>query len=222
MKLAWFGAMVIVLVAGTVLVAQSARPLSPSGTASVQVLGKWVKSEKQAYAMGGERYEGGKWIDITYGRPMLRGREAFSGTGKDYGKSTIAQIPGVPEAPVWRAGANVTTRLKTEVPLIIGGSTVPPGEYSLFIDLKQPAEWTFIVSNWAAAPRIDPSIKDAIYGAFGYTPDKDVARAPMKVDTLPYKVEELTWQFFDVTDEGGRIAILWDTSLATVPFKIGQ
>ena len=92
--------------------------------------------------------------------------------------------------------------LKTEVPLIIGGATVPPGEYSLFIDLKQPTQWILIVSSWGAAPRIDPSIKDAIYGSFGYTPDKDVARAPMKVDTLPYRVEELTWQFLDVTDDG--------------------
>src|SRR5262249_19076189 len=153
----------IVLAIATVLGAQANRPLSPEGTTSVQVLGKWVKSERQAYAMGGERYEGGKWIDITYGRPMLRGREAFSGTGKDYGKSTIAQIPGDPEATVWRAGANVSTRLKTEVPLIIGGATIPPGEYSLFIDLKQPTEWTFIVSSWGAATKIDPNIKDAIY-----------------------------------------------------------
>src|SRR3954465_7270191 len=110
------------LVLGTMAAAafgQANRPLSPEGSASAQVLGKWVKPEKQAYAMGGERYEGGKWIDITYGRPMLRGREAFTGTGKDYGKSTIAQIPGLPEATVWRAGANVSTRLKTEVPLVI-------------------------------------------------------------------------------------------------------
>jgi hypothetical protein len=35
-----------------------------------------------------------------------------------------------------------------------------------------------------------------------------VVRASMKVDTLPYEVEELTWQFLDVSDEGGRIAIM--------------
>jgi hypothetical protein len=108
------------------------------------------------------------------------------------------------------------------VPLIIGGTTVPAGEYSLFIDLKQPTEWTFIVSSWGAATRIDPSNKDAIYGAFGYTPDKDVARAPMKVDTLPFTVEELTWQFLDMSSDGGRIAIMWDKSMASVPFKVSQ
>lgn len=208
------------LMVGTLLFAQSSRPLSPHGEASVQVAGKWVKSGRQAYTMGDERYEGGKWIDIIYSRPLLRGRKAFGGTGKDYGKSTIAQIPGAPKATVWRAGANVSTRLKTEVPLIIGGKTVPPGEYSLFIDLKQPSEWTFIVSNLGAATRIDPNNKDAIYGSFGYTPDKDVTRAEMRVDTLPFKVEELTWQFIDLTDDGGRIAIMWDKSMGSVPFRI--
>jgi hypothetical protein len=210
------------LAAGTLVAAQATRPLSPPGTASAQVLGRWVKPDRQAYTMGGEKYEDGKWIDITYGRPLMRGRDAFGGAGQDYGKSTIAQIPGVPEAPVWRAGANVTTRLKTEASLVIGGATIPPGEYSLFIDLKQPQEWTFIVSNWGAATRIDPANKDAIYGAFGYTPEKDVARAPMKVDTLPYAVEELTWQFIDMTADSGRIALMWDKSMGSVPFTVAH
>lgn len=210
------------LTVGTLLIAQPSRPLSPPGEASVQVAGKWVKSDRQSYAMGGERYEGGKWIDIIYSRPLMRGRQAFEGTGKDYGKSTVVQAPGAPVATVWRAGANVSTRLKTEVTLIIGSTTVPPGEYSLFIDLKSPTEWTFIVSNWGAATRIDPSNRDAIYGAFGYTSDKDVVRASMKVDTLPFTVEELTWQFIDMNNDGGRIAILWDKSMASVPFKIGH
>jgi hypothetical protein len=222
MKLKAVAVIVASLVVGTSLVAQQSRPLSPPGEASVQVSGKWVKSTRQSYAMGGETYQGGKWIDIVYSRPMMRGREAFSGTGKDYGKSTVVQAPGLPEATVWRAGANVSTRLKTEVPLIIGGTTVPAGEYSLFIDLKSPTEWTFIVSNWAAAPKIDPNNKDAIYGAFGYTPDKDVVRASMKVDTLAFAVEELTWQFIDMNNDGGRIAIMWDKSMASVPFKVGQ
>ena len=78
------------------------------------------------------------------------------------------------------------------------------------------------MSSWGAAAKIDPSNKDAIYGAFGYTPEKDVARAAMKVDALPYTVEELTWQFVDMTNDGGRIAIMWDKSMGSVPFKVGQ
>jgi Protein of unknown function (DUF2911) len=124
-------------------------------------------------------------------------------------------------APVWRAGANVTTRLKTEVPLVINGKTVAPGEYSLFIDLK-PNNWTFIVSTWAAQTRYDPKNTAALWGSFGYTPDKDVVRAPMTLGTLPFAVEQLTWDFTDMSDAGGRLAIMWDKVVASVPFKVGM
>jgi hypothetical protein len=194
-----------------------ARPLSPDGVASVQVLGTWVQSERQTYTMGAARYEGGKWIDILYGRPLLRGREAFPGTGADYGKATYG-----PDATVWRAGANLTTRLRSEVPLVIGGTTVPAGEHTLFIELNAPTDWRFIVSDWPAQTKYDPSNKAALYGAFNYTPDKDVLRTPMKVETLPMKVEQLTWQFLDMTEEGGRMAIMWGTTMGSVAFTVGR
>ena len=203
-----------ILTAGTLLVAQGQgnRPLSPDGIASVHVLGKWEKTERQQFTLGGERYVGGSWIDITYGRPMLRGRQAFTGTGADFGKAAYA------DAPVWRAGANLSTRLKNSSPLVIGTTTVPAGEYSLFIEFKSPTDWTFIVSNWAQAQRFNAPISEGLYGAFGYTPEKDVTRAPMRVDKLPYKVEQLTWEFIDMTATGGRMAVLWDTTMASVPF----
>jgi hypothetical protein len=206
----------ICLVFTSPLIAQSRRPLSGEGVASAHILGKWVKTEREAFTLGGEIYRGGKWIDITYGRPLLRGREAFPGTGAEYGKITNAG------APVWRAGANVSTRIKTEVPLVIGGKTVQPGEYSLFIELKQPTEWTFIVSSWPAATKYDLSNKDALYGAFNYTPDKDITRAPMKVESLSYRVEQLEWKFLDMTDKGGRMAVFWDRTMASVPFELGN
>jgi hypothetical protein len=44
----------------------------------------------------------------------------------------------------------------------------------------------------------------------------------MKVDTLPYTVEQLTWTFLDMTATSGRIAIMWDRALASVPFTAGR
>ena len=207
---------VAVLAAGTALVAQTpaSRPLSPNGIASAHVQGKWEKTEREQFTLGGERYVGGNWIDITYGRPMLRGREAFTGTGAEYGKAAYAG------APVWRAGANLSTRLKNAIPLQIGNTKVAAGEYSLFIELNSPTQWTFIVSNWAQAQRFNAPISEGLYGAFNYTPEKDVVRAPMKVDTLPYQVEQLTWMFTDMTAEGGRMAVMWDRTVASVPFRV--
>ena len=52
--------------------------------------------------------------------------------------------------------------------------------------------------------------------------DKDVVRAPMTLTTLPYSVDQLTWAFLDMTDAGGRLALMWDTQMAVVPFTIGK
>src|SRR5687768_148882 len=75
----------------------AARPASPAGTAHAQVSGAYVKDDQ-----GRERYQGGKWIEITYSRPLKRGRDVF-GSGADYGKALL-----VGGATVWRAGANVS------------------------------------------------------------------------------------------------------------------
>ena len=190
------------------LFAQGAgRPASPDGSSAAQVGGKYVSGQE------GPVYQGGKWIELTYGRPIKRGRDVFGGTGANYGKTVN------PDAPVWRAGANVTTQLKTEVPLVINGKTLAPGTYTMFIDLK-PNNWTLIVSSWKAQTQYDPANKAALFGAYDYTPDKDVVRAPMKLEAPPHAIEQLTWQFVDMTDAGGAIALVWDKTMASVPFKL--
>src|SRR3954467_13880664 len=78
------------------------RPASPAGAAVAQVGGKYEPGSE------GPVYRGGKWIEITYGRPLKRGRDLFGGSAANYGKIVN------PDAPVWRAGANNTTQLKTE------------------------------------------------------------------------------------------------------------
>lgn len=202
------------LMTGAVGFAQGGgRPMSPEGSAQAQVLGEWKKPARQAFTLGGETYEGGQWIDIEYGRPLKRGRDLF-GSGENYGKAAL-----VGGQPVWRAGANVATRLKTSVPLSVAGKTVPAGEYTVFIDLK-PAAWTLIISGWPAQLKYDANDKTALWGAYGYTPDKDVVRAPMTLATLPFSVEQLTWSFVDVTKDGGKMAIMWGNDMASVPFSV--
>jgi hypothetical protein len=193
--------------AGALILGQGFRSPSPTGTAATQVGGKYVA--------GGEapQYQNGKWIEITYGRPIRRGRDLW-GAGADYGRTLNDG------APVWRAGANVSTRLKTEVPLAMNGKTIPAGEYSLFIDLK-PNNWTLIVSRWAASPTF-PGTKDALFGAFDYTSDKDVVRSPMKLDALPFSMDQLTWSFVDVSEASGRMAIMWDKTMASVAFTVAK
>jgi len=198
---------------------QDTRPPSPDGIASAQVLGKYVKpAGRGAPALGGANYEGGKWLEILYSRPLKRGRDLW-GSGDTYGRAALVG------SPIWRAGANVTTRLRTEAPIVINGKTIAAGEHTLFIELKEN-NWTLVVSNWGAQPQFDPvngaTNKTALWGSYNYTPDKDVVRAPMKLETLPHATEELTWEFVDMTDTSGALAIRWDKTMASVPFTVAK
>ena len=185
------------------------RSASPAGTAATQVGGKWSEPDKN----GEQRYTGGKWIEITYSRPILRGRKEIFGGGGDYGKRVNSG------APVWRVGANVTTRLKTEATLEIGGKRLEPGEYSLFVNLDG-GPWTLIVSTQPYQEKYDPNEKVKTWGSFNYDPKYDVVRIPMKMVTPLLNLEQFTIEFVNMTDKDGGIAMGWEKTGAFVPFTI--
>ena len=185
--------------------AQERRILSPPGHSAVQVGGTF---DPVQYG-----YLGGQWIDLYYGRPLKRGRDLF-------GPPDWAEMLN-DGAPVWRAGANQSTRLVTEAPLVITGTRVEPGEYTLFIDLSDEV-WTFIVSTWPAQETYDYENREALFGAFEYTDDRDVLRTPMELETLPVAFDQLSWQFLDMTASGGRLALIWDTRMASVAFTVAD
>lgn len=191
-------------------IAQDERPASPPGESATQVGGKWVAQEN-----GRTRYEGGKWVVVDYGRPILRGRADIFGSSEDYGQGVNAG------APVWRAGANQTTRLSTEAALTINGKRVEPGEYSLFVELAE-GEWTLIVSSQPHQEQYDRENQGATWGSYGYDPQFDVVRAPMKVAKTEHSVDQFTIAFLDVTATGGTLAMAWDDTLATVRFDLAE
>ena len=205
-------AAVLILCASALISAQQARPLSPPGTATVIVGGDWVKD-----AGGAPVYQGGKWIEVTYSRPMLRQRTNIFGTGADYGVAIRAG------APIWRAGANNTTVLKTEVPLVFGGKIVPAGEYGVLIDLRSPSQWTLVITSQPRQAQFDANNKTDLIGATNYDQKFDVARAPMQVDSkAASKLDQLTIFFSDVTKTSGKLAIAWENTVATIEFTVGK
>lgn len=184
---------------------------SPAGSAATQVAGKWVEEKPGAEP----RYKDGKWITVTFSRPILRGRQAIFGSGADYGKKVSSG------SPVWRAGANQTTRFKTEVPLVFGGKTVPAGEYSLFVELKEGA-WNFILSTQPHLQKYDPKDKTATWGSDNYDPKFDLVKVPMKLTKTEVSIDQFTIQFVNMTQQGGTLALGWDKEMAMVDFKVGM
>ncbi len=176
-----------------------AQPKSPRGKAATQT---------------GAGYA--KWVTVDYSRPILRGRQGILGKGENYGMKVNAG------APVWRAGADMSTRLKSDVDLQFGETTVPAGEYSLFVDLKSPTEWHLIVSSHEAQERYNPNDKEAIWGAYGYDAANDVVRVPMQVAPLDdgLSIDQLTWLFGNVSEAGGGLTLVWDNTVGTAPFSV--
>ena len=119
------------------------RPSSPPGSAATVLGGEWSDGQRPSY-------QDGRWLEVTYNRPILRQRPQIFGDAENYGQAATAG------APVWRAGANQTTRFETEADLLIDGQTVPAGTYSLFVDLESPERWTLILSNWRAQKNLRP------------------------------------------------------------------
>ena len=201
-------ALIMVVAASAFVGAQAPEvtlPPSPRGSAAIQVGGTWTDG----------RHTGGSWITVDYGRPILRGRENIFGTGADYGKTVLAG------AAIWRAGANETTRLLTQVPLLIGGKTIAAGEYNLLVDLKDKA-WTFVLSNQPIQPAFDANDKVRLSGATNYDPKFDLVRAPMRLTTSPMSIEQFTIGFADVKGDRGAIYLAWDRTIASIDFAVAK
>ncbi len=191
--------------------AAARRAPSPSGSAATMVGVTWSAPDKD----GDRRASGGKWIEVTYSRPLLRGRTNIFGAGADYGKAVNAG------APVWRAGANQATKLKTEVPLEIGGKKIAAGEYDVFVDLKESG-WTLILSTQPTQEKYDADDKTKIWGSYGYDTKYDVARVPMTMQKTAMSWDQFTIAFADMTDKGGKLVLAWEKTAASVPFTVSQ
>jgi Protein of unknown function (DUF2911) len=143
----------------------------------------------------------GKTIAIDYSSPRVRGRE-----GKIFTKDGL--ISHDPHYPVWRGGANAATTLKTDADLTIGTLHVPAGTYTLFYDISNPAQWSFIVNKQTGEWGLD------------YDGSHDLGKTPMTMSKPPATAEDLK---YTIKDNGGGKATLtltWEDMRASVPIQV--
>jgi hypothetical protein len=135
----------------------------------------------------------GSGVTIKYAAPSVRGRQIFGDGGL---------ISHDPNYPVWRAGANSATALHTDKDIDIGGLMVPKGDYTMFVDVKDPNQWTLIISK-----------KTGEWG-LSYPQGEDLGRVPMKMSKPASMVEMLK---YDIS--GGKITLSWENHVASVDLK---
>ena len=124
-------------------------------------------------------------------------------------------------ATLWRAGANTTTTITTQVPLMIGGKRLEPGVYNLLVELK-PDAWTLVVTTQERQASFDPNDKVRLSGANNYDPKFDVVRTAMKMDSVDRKLEEFTITFLTLSDSEFLLALAWENTIACATIAIAK
>lgn len=132
---------------------------------------------------------GGKSITMDYSSPRLKGRKVGG---------EIA-----PFGQVWRTGANEATTFVTTSDVMVGGTHVPAGSYTIFT-VPNKDKWTLIISK-----------KTGEWGTDYPGEKEDLARIDMKAGTSSAPVENFTISF-DKGAKGCTLKLAWDTTTASV------
>jgi len=132
---------------------------------------------------------GGKSVTIDYSSPRLKGRKV-GGEIAPYGQ-------------VWRTGANEATSFVTTSDVMVGGTHVPAGSYTIFT-VPNKDKWTLIISK-----------KTGEWGTDYAGEKEDLARIDMKAGTSSAPVENFTISF-DKGAKGCTLKLAWDTTTASV------
>lgn len=132
-------------------------------------------------------------VKIEYSRPRIKGRKIF---GTD---ATVL----VPYGKIWRSGANSGTRVTFSDDVTVEGVAVPKGTY-LLLSWPGASEWTIALN------------KDLTLGARveKYDDSKDAAKFKVKADKLTEKVEVLTFNIADISDDNksAKIQLAWENT----------
>jgi hypothetical protein len=132
-------------------------------------------------------------ITVVYSSPAVRGRKIWGDL--------------VPFDELWRAGANACTKVTFSTAISIGGKPVAAGTYCLFL-LPAKTGWTFVLNK-----------DTSLWGTDGYKAESDVLRVPAAATAIPAR-ERLAFEVLDFNEEGGTLALEWDTSRIGVKFEV--
>jgi hypothetical protein len=137
----------------------------------------------------------GASVSVAYGRPAMRGRRIMGEV--------------VPYGQVWRTGANEATHFRTDRDLLIGGTRVPAGDYTLWT-IPGPSEWTLVINRQT--------------GQWGtvYDPAQDLARIPVRASAASGPPTEQLTMRIDPNEcgDGGNLLITWENTTVAVPFTV--
>ena len=148
---------------------------------------------------------GGAKVVIDYGQPELKGR--------DLGE-LMKQLP---EDRIWRAGVNQVSTLETGAALMIGGTKVPAGKYSVYVHAGEDGTWSFVLNKdlgvplgeiWDQAPDDMKNEPWPRMGSYDTVEDQEVVRAKM-TKAAGAKPADLFTMSFAEQGKGADLTLAW-------------
>ena len=142
-------------------------------------------------------------VTIVYGRPYTKDPQ----TGQD------RKIWGdlVPYGEVWRTGADEATLLITQKPIVIAGTTIPAGAYTL---------WTLPNQDGTAKLIINKQIGQWGLGPGSYDEKQDLVRVDLKKEAVDTPVDQFTMAVSKDPSSGGVLSMVWEKTELSVPFTV--
>jgi Protein of unknown function (DUF2911) len=139
---------------------------------------------------------GNATLVIKYCAPSVLGRQIFGEGGR---------VMQDPTAPIWRAGANDATAFHTSADLMIGSLAVPKGDYTLYVNVKDPDAWELVINKQT--------------GQWGtsYVASQDLGRVKMQMSKPPALIETLKYTISSTGGNKGTIQLAWEKHIASVP-----
>jgi hypothetical protein len=147
----------------------------------------------------------GNRVTIVYGRPYA----------KDPKTGEVRKIWGglVPDGKVWRTGADEATLLLTQLPIDVGGKTIPPGAYTLWT-LPTETKTLLIVNKQIGQWGMSKDPKSV------YDEAQDLVRIDLKKDALEQPVDQFTISLEDGPAGGGVLKLAWERTQYSVAYKV--
>jgi hypothetical protein len=142
---------------------------------------------------------GDKKIAIRYSSPSVHGRKIFGPGGI---------VSRDPTYPAWRAGADSATAFHTDATLDVGGLSVPRGDYTIYVWVKDPEAWELIIS------------KETGQWGLTYHPAQDLGRVKMIMSKPPAPIEKLRYTVSALGGNQGRLQLEWENHIASVPLTV--
>lgn len=138
----------------------------------------------------------GTEIEITFSRPSLRGREEIFGR----------QIPW---GEVWTPGANMATTIRFSKDVVLSGTPVPAGHYSVWLRVMETEPWRLALHADTVLPHsAHPPIAEAVL---------HVGVERSRTEDLQ---ESLEWDIDRIRIDGAELVMHWGHDRVMIPLEV--